>query len=767
MIKLFLLLFIPILVNSQDGVEAVASSVESHDVATIMLGGIEFTEPGCIPYDQFTDLTVGHVDEKEVPSGCISVPEALELLGFQEENSIEEEENSTEEEENSTEDRDVSPSVECEKDGCHWDEENEVCECEDEDLLQDDSVQDGQGDEFGRLLRRKLGRCSNKPSRCYYTCPMVQAHNWCRYDWWFRSYCGFSPNDACCTCGGGYKLDTSIPDTIHACASASEPKSKDRKNKMKELADVAGNNLAMGAVQGLMEFLVNATPAESLCGGTLTKSEFDNKKENEDTMSDLGCGVIDTAAGSGNVVNLAFSFNYRGRTPGFCAIAARDNGRDFSFSIAMNPDGTSAILEKMGTFGKLAASIADTSIGIGISTAGGFHKQVNYWNGDRDTSTTVRAHAYLRISSDLNIEAMLKTMRLKKLAKYAGNGFVSIDSTSTFHVRVKHGTKALDCFIGSGCSESNFYKYLFDNEFAWENDAKIHFNFDKMLDVLPKISVDLRNNVIYKNSHGLYFTWKFGGPGTILKTLLEKGAKALGFNIPNIPGDDAEFKVAITKDMLAFKGDLKFWSLRINMECKIYFQPGKKDPVHCKFNNKFLTMILDFISDVGEAIGKAAEALYLEVKDMAATTGKVVSAGARQVAKIGSTVVNGISDGVEDLAEEFAAAAGDFLGGKLDWCDCGNSGQLEVRDRFNHRNRYFLHPKGNWQVIMWGYKVSHIEYRCSGQGRWDKANFSGSASWTVKYWHERKDCVKWKTCGPFSCCKCPDRWHTSGRIRWK
>merc|ERR1712156_17592 len=429
----------------------------------------------------------------------------------------------------------------------------------------------------------------------------------------------------------------------------------------KELADVAGNNLAMGAVQGLMEFLVNATPAESLCGGTLTKSEFDNKKENDDTMSELGCGVIDTAAGSGNVVNLAFSFNYRGRTPGFCAIAARDDGRHFSFSIAMNPDGTSAILEKMGTFGKLAASIASTTIGIGISTAGGFHKQVNYWNGDHDTSTTVKAHAYLRISSDLDIEAMLKTMRLKKLSKYAKHGFVSI-----------------------------------------------------------------------------------------------------------MPGDDTEFKVAITKDMLAFKGNLKFGWIKIDMECKIYFEPGKKDPVHCKFNNKLLTMILDFISDVGEAIGQAAEALYLEVKDMAATTGKVVSAGARQVAKIGSTVVNGISDGVEDLAEEFAAAAGDFLGGKLDWCDCGNAGRLIVQDDRNHGKEFILHPKSNWQVIMWGYKVSHIRYRCDGQGRWDYANFGGSASWTVKYWHETKDCVKWRRCGSiFSWADCPDWGHTSGRIRWK
>lgn len=694
-----------------------------------MLGGIPFKEPECIPNEQFAELTGVKVEEIEglqkIPDGCITVPEVLQLL--------------------------------------------EVPTEDEHSVQEDDSVQDGQGDGMGRLLRRNLGQCSDKPQRCYYTCPMIQRYNWCQYDWWFRAQCnGFSPNDACCTCGGGFKLDTSIPDTLHACASASEPKSKDRKDKMKELANVAGNNLAMGAVQAFMEFLVNMTPAESLCGGTLTKADFNSKKENDDTMSDLGCGVIDTAAGSGKVVNLAFSFNYRRRTPGFCAIAARDNGRDFSFSIAMNPDGTGAILEKMGPYGKLAASVADTSIGIGISTGGGFHKKVNYWNGDRDTSTTVKAHAYMRISSELNIEVMLKKMKLEKLSKYAAHGFVSIDATSTFHVNVAHGTKALDCFIGDRCSESNFYKYLFDNEFVWENDAKIHFNFDKMLSVLPKISVDMRNSVIYKSKHGLYFTWKFGGPGTILKTLLEKGAKALGINIPNIPGDDATFKVAITKDMLAFQGDLKFYALKINMKCKIYFQPGKKDPVHCKFNNKFLTMILDFISDVGEAIGKAAEALYLEVKDMAATTGKVVSAGAKQVAKIGSTVVNGISEGVEDLAEEFVAGVGDFLGGKLDWCDCGNAGQLIVRDFHNHSKEFRLNSKSNWQVILWGYKVRHIEYRCDGQGRWDEANFGGSASWTVKYWHETKDCAKWRKCGgPFSFAQCPSWGHTSGRVRWK
>jgi len=216
----------------------------------------------------------------------------------------------------------------------------------------------------------------------------------------------------------------------------------------------------------------------------------------------------------------------------------------------------------------------------------------------------------------------------------------------------------------SKCEEEGddaLYSLIFENEFIWESSGKLIFYFSNVCEILPDIEIDMNKQQVYRSSRGLYFKWKITSPLDQVLKLISKGMDFLGidFEFPDVVG--LEFDVALTTNILEFRCKTSI----LDVECRIAFD-NRKDPIHCKIQDKFFAVIGKFFEDlfneIGEAVefigkvlnekmeevSKFAEAAWVKTSNMIGDTGKTIGKGFNRIAG----VINGDTS-IEDAGCDY------------------------------------------------------------------------------------------------------------------
>lgn len=497
-----------------------------------------------------------------------------------------------------------------------------------------------------------------------------------------------------------------------------------------------------------MQLIVQMTPVNTMCLGNLNFDQFTTRKGSDGNLRSLGCDYLDVPTSGYMVSNVGFSVNYKRKTPGFCSILSKHDNK-MTFQMALNKDLTGQIIDKIPKIGKLLSRISSAQVAFGISEGGHIQKRFTYWKG-YNRSKTLAAHAMLKMNIVLDaVKLVERFFRRYKMRKRLPRNFVSLTGDIESYIRFNGNiNNAIDCvFGGRTCSASQLTTYLFDKEIYMSGEGKVEIDLSKIVGVLPKITIDLNSAQVYRTLTGFYFKWKMPNILSIIGDLINHTIGKIP-GMPRVRAERVEFNAYFDEDGFGFKGRY----LGFTLECKVDF--NKKDPIHCKFGNKYFAVLMEALGD----IGNAAKAIFMETKDMVEATGTIIDKGAQAAVQVGAKVIEGATKGVIEVADHFSNELDAFVGGTRDWCDCGKRGRLQVWA--SGTEVYYLHARNNYQMINWGKRVRTVYWKCTDGGGTNRAYFrDGGSTWMVKYKHENKYCRRGSDWWP--------RNHGSGRIYWK
>jgi len=533
----------------------------------------------------------------------------------------------------------------------------------------------------------------------------------------------------------------------HQCVSGKKKRREVRQQAHDSLN--SSTDLGQEAIKAFMQMIVAFTPLKTMCLGNLRTSDFASLKNSDSSLKSLSCDLIDDMTRGTYLSNIGFAVKYGRRKPGFCSTISEYNN-NLTFQMAFNKDMVNKVVQKIPKFGKLLSKVSTPQIAFGISKGGYISKTFTYWKS-YDRTKTLGAHAMLKMNIVLDPAVMAKRFFEDYIARvgFLPTNFIYLVGDMEAYVRfLGNIDDSINCVYGGAyCTEDNLINYIFDNEIYLTGTGTVEIDLHKMVGVLPKISIDLRDAHVWRDTTGIYFKWKMSDIMSVLKDFLNETIGKMD-GMPTLKTEKVEFDAYIDQNGFGFQG----YYMTNELKCEVDF--NAKDPVHCKYKNKFFTIVVEKLEDLADE----AKAIYIETKEWAENTGEVIAKGAQAAVEVGAKVIDGAAKGVIEVADALGNEVDAILNNKKDWCDCGKKGKLRVWA--DGTPVYYLEARSNWQMIMWGKKVTTVSWKCTDGGANQRAKFdNGGSTWMVKFTHDKKTCRKGNDWFPGE--------HKSGRVYWK
>jgi len=533
----------------------------------------------------------------------------------------------------------------------------------------------------------------------------------------------------------------------HQCISGKKKRGQVREQAHDSL-NSAAKNLGQKAIKAFIDMIVAFSPLRTMCLGNLRKSDFNSLKNSGDLKS-LSCNLIDDMTKGTYLSNIGFAVQSGFRKPGFCSIIS-DYNNNLTFQMSFNKGMVNTVVQRIPKFGKLLSKVSTPQIAFGISKGGYIRKTFTYWKS-YDRTKNFAAHAMLKMNIVLDPVEMVQRFfedYIDRVGDLPTNFIYLVGDLEAYVRFLGNVDAAINCVFGANhCNEEQVGQYLFDNEIYMRGTGTVNIDLSKMIGVLPKISIDLRDTHVYRDTNGIYFKWKMSDIMSVLKDFLNETIGKMD-GMPTLKTEKVEFDAYIDQNGFGFQG----YYMTNLLKCTVDF--NAKDPVHCEYKNRFFTIVVEKLEDLADE----AKAIYIETKEWAENTGEVIAKGAQAAVEVGAKVIDGATKGVIEFADAMGNEVDAILNNKKDSCDCGKKGQLRVWA--DGTPVFYLNARNNWQMIMWGKKVETVKWKCTDGGSDQRAYFkNGGSTWMLKFTYEKKTCRK------------EDDWwvgnHNSGRIHWK